>query len=306
MTIRRMCKYIGARALKKPGKILGRARYFLETTEYKHNVYSPTIRDSIDNDVVLIFHDESMIYQHECRETRWGWKGQEAFSNVINTLGTQWILSDYLSKDGPLDHNGKTPRVFRKTRVGSEKCTWKWQEFSQNVVDAIEIAKSMYPNKKIRFIYDNSPIHRKCTENSFQLSKITRMKPRGQGDFKSALYWLSKHPDPCIQQWKPKSLRQAKAFLKSCRYYRPTFVLDTLFDKYDAIDYLFLPKCHPDLNPIEKLWAFIKLKIGTHRYRSIQDTENAVHHAYQSLTRYPVEKWFDKCVISPLNQLENI
>ena len=64
MTIRRMCRYIGAKPLKKPNKLLGQARYSCETVEYKYSHYFPKLGQHIENDTMLIFHDESLIYQH--------------------------------------------------------------------------------------------------------------------------------------------------------------------------------------------------------------------------------------------------
>ena len=118
-------------------------------------------------------------------------------------------------------------------------------------------------------------------------------------DTRSALYWLKKHPDEEINQWYPPSLRHAKAFLKSCSFYKATLYLDKLFDDLD-ISYMFLPKCHPDLNPIEKLWAYMKMKISTARYRSSDETERAVEKAYIQLSCHAISRWFEQCVFSPL------
>jgi transposase len=74
---------------------------------------------------------------------------------------------------------------------------------------------------------------------------------------------------------------------------RSKLVLKTL--ENCKIKYLFLPPYSPDFNPIELLWAHMKSTLKKLKARTLENLENAMKIALNSVKNDFIEKWFARC-----------
>ncbi len=72
-------------------------------------------------------------------------------------------------------------------------------------------------------------------------------------------------------------------------YYRSQVLKDWL-EKQPLIKQWFLPTYSPNLNPIERLWGFMKQKvIGLTFYPSFKEFKRAIFHFFDHLDEYEYE-----------------
>ncbi|RMG34340.1 MAG: hypothetical protein D6732_10595 [Methanobacteriota archaeon] len=240
---------------------------------------------------MVFYHDETLIYQNECRETKWGYNAQEAFSNIPNTKGCSWILSDFMSRFGVVPGT----RVFRKIHHNSVKLTWKCPEFIQQTRNFIHAATCCFPNRKIYLVFDNSPVHHKALPGTFVPSAISRYHQHrsAKPPELSATYWLERASVP-KKDW-PRNLQEFRQFCRSNPHLFDRFkksFLKSVIDGYPNVEMTFLPKCHPDLNPIEKLWSHVKYSTSSSRYQSATVLERRLDRVYQNIPGHKVSLWF--------------
>ena len=58
---------------------------------------------------------------------------------------------------------------------------------------------------------------------------------------------------------------------------------------------LFLPPYSPDLSPIELMWSKLKHYLKKKAARTMADFHKALLEAFETLTDYDFEAWFDDC-----------
>ncbi len=58
---------------------------------------------------------------------------------------------------------------------------------------------------------------------------------------------------------------------------------------------LFLPPYSPDLSPIELMWSKLKHYLKKKAARTMGDFHQALLEAFETLTDYDFEAWFDEC-----------
>ena len=58
---------------------------------------------------------------------------------------------------------------------------------------------------------------------------------------------------------------------------------------------LFLPPYSPDLSPIELMWSKLKQYLKKKAARTMADFHKALLEAFETLTDYDFEAWFDDC-----------
>jgi transposase len=58
---------------------------------------------------------------------------------------------------------------------------------------------------------------------------------------------------------------------------------------------LFLPPYSPDLSPIELMWSKLKHYLKKKAARTMADFHEALLEAFETLTDYDFEAWFDEC-----------
>jgi transposase len=58
---------------------------------------------------------------------------------------------------------------------------------------------------------------------------------------------------------------------------------------------LFLPPYSPDLSPIESMWLKLKHYLKKKAARTMANFHRALLEAFETLTDYDFEAWFDEC-----------
>ena len=72
--------------------------------------------------------------------------------------------------------------------------------------------------------------------------------------------------------------------------------IDMIFEQYPLCSYVFLPKCHPDLNPIEMLWGFCKKYISKHTNFTISKVESLLIESLTKVNQLNLcSKWVKHC-----------
>ena len=91
---------------------------------------------------------------------------------------------------------------------------------------------------------------------------------------------------PCL---KPDDI----LLLDNSSVHKSKLVLETL--AACKINYLFLPRYSPDLNPIEFLWAFVKSILRKLKARTSEKLIQAVAFAFDCVQIEYIENWYKHC-----------
>jgi transposase len=62
-----------------------------------------------------------------------------------------------------------------------------------------------------------------------------------------------------------------------------------------AATLLYLPPYPPDLNPIEKAWSKIKQQLRAAKSRTVEDLEQTIASAQQTISAENAAAWFSHC-----------
>ena len=84
--------------------------------------------------------------------------------------------------------------------------------------------------------------------------------------------------------------------LDNSSVHRSKLVLQTLEEC--GIKHIFLPPYSPDFNPIELLWAFMKMSLRKSKARTRKKLEKAVVHAFDAVELDFIANWFKHCGIT--------
>jgi len=88
----------------------------------------------------------------------------------------------------------------------------------------------------------------------------------------------------------PKLSADDVLLLDNSSVHTSTLVLDTL--KECGINYLFIPRYSPDLNPIELMWAWIKSILKKLKARTQDKLLDAIKFALDSVQLLFISNWF--------------
>ena len=58
---------------------------------------------------------------------------------------------------------------------------------------------------------------------------------------------------------------------------------------------LFLPPYSPELNPIENMWSKIKHYLKKEASRTVEEFNNAMTYAFNTISEFDIEGWFKHC-----------
>ena len=92
---------------------------------------------------------------------------------------------------------------------------------------------------------------------------------------------------------KPTLLPDDVILLDNSSVHRSKFVIGT-FEECN-IKYLFLPPYSPDFNPIELMWALMKLILRKLKARTHEKLEGAIKYALDSVKLEFIANWFRHC-----------
>ncbi|QRV87093.1 DDE superfamily endonuclease [Ceratobasidium sp. AG-Ba] len=140
----------------------------------------PTLKEG-DKIAVVWFHDESTLYAHDRRRTRWCLEG-ESLAIYKKGEGISMMVADFVSADyGWLrccSENQRENEEENHARViwhaGSRRDGWFcMRDVAEQLEHAIAIVKDQYPNEEHVFVFDNAPIHKKRPDNAPNVARMT-------------------------------------------------------------------------------------------------------------------------------------
>ena len=281
-------------------------------------------QDVLDKTVVL-FHDESTFQSNEDQATFWGTKGTHVLKPKGRGVGI--MVSDFID-----EHNGylaltqeeydqaklANPQIWMHARVLLEygegkEGYWTSDRFIDQLKKAVEIAEVKYPPQngwKIVWIFDHSSCHGAMAEDSLDVSKMN-VKPGGKQRVMRDGWWNGKPQKMNYSLGVPKGLRvvleergvntrsMSADEMRETLASHPDFkneksrVERFLMEEKRHIVYM-LPKYHPELNPIERVWAQAKRYTKAYCKYTLPSLRANIHPALESVPLESIQKHYMK------------
>lgn len=281
--------------------------------------------EEILNKTVVIFHDESTFQCNDDQPTFWGTKGTVAIKPKHKGAGI--MVSDFIDeKNGYLaltqeeyDVAKQTdPNIWMQARAfleygESKEGYWTSEKFMEQIVMAVKIAEYKYPQDdgwKIVWIFDHSSCHSAMADDSLDVNKMN-VNPGGKQRVMRDGWWGGKPQKMNYAIGIPKGLRvvleerdvdtrgmnadQMRAILGSHPDFKgeKSTVERFLTEEKKHIAY-FLPKYHPELNPIERVWAQSKRYTKAYCKYNLPSLRKNVTPALESVSLESIQKHFRK------------
>ena len=189
---------------------------------------------------------------------------------------------------------------------------WTMKRFIAQLKRAVEIAEIKYPKAagwRCCWVFDNSSCHNAMADDTLNVNCMN-VKPGGaQKQLRDTSYNGKNHTMYTIVGGQ-KVAKGMKRVLEergiSCEGKNKAWMKLTLsqhvdfkFEKSEIEKHLirngqFLPKFHPELNPIERVWAQSKRYTRAHCNYSIQSLRRNIPSAFDTITQENIENHFRK------------
>ena len=238
---------------------------------------------------VVFFHDESTFMSNEDQTTQWGMKGERMLKP--KSKGSGIMVSDFID-----EHNGflafsdeehdrakaLNPRIHKYAREfleygESREGYWTRDKFVVQMHRAIEIAEIKYPKDGVTCGYLIT------ADDALEVSKMN-VKPGGKQRIMHDTTWNGRiwkmyytdHDGRKVAKGMKMVLeeRGISTAGKTADWMCETLAKNSNFrDEKNMIEHMlmnrahipcFLPKFHPELNPIERVWAQLKRYTRAH------------------------------------------
>ena len=278
--------------------------------------------DSAEKELVLIFHDESCFHSNVGNTSGWHEKGKMPL--LPKDQGKGLMLSDYI--DG---HNGflrlseaekhcaddTIPPIAREILIFGENNEGYFtsDRFMLQVAKAARISSFKYPPERydVTFVFDQAKIHIVYDDDALVASKMN-VHPGGKAPKMrtSPLIFNGRPQSMVLSDGRPKGL---KMVLEERGVNTQGMVKDDMVKKLNEFpDFkneknrverllrgyeqsaLFLPKFHPELKPIERVWGMAKRFARNKCDYTFHGLQNVITPAMESVTLDNIRKFFRK------------
>ena len=274
---------------------------------------------------VIFFHDESAFQTNEDQPTFWGTKGTHILRPKGKGAGI--MVSDFID-----EHNGylaltreeydrakaSDPTIWMHARVlleygESKDGYWTSDRFMEQLKKAVQIAEVKYPiadGWKHVWIFDHSSCHGAMADDSLDVNKMN-VNPGGKQRVMRDGFWNGKLQKMNYTIGVPKGLRvvleergvntkglnadQMREILGRHNDFKheKSRVERFLTEEKHHIVYM-LPKFHPELNPIERVWAQAKRYTKAYCNYTLPGLRANIHPALDSVPLESIQKHFRK------------
>ena len=241
---------------------------------------------------VIFFHDESTFIANEDQPTQWGMKGEKMMKKKSKGAGI--MVSDFIDEHNGFlaltDEEYQAAKVTNPNiRPYARECLeygeskegyWTRDKFIAQMHRAIEIAEIKYPKEggwRHVWVFDHSSCHAAMTDDALDVNAMN-VKPGGKQRIMRDTIWNGKHwhmyttaRDGTKVAKGMKMVLEERGVSTAGRgadWMRETLAKHSDFrDEKSMIEHVlvekghvpcFLPKFHPELNPIERVWAQLK------------------------------------------------
>ena len=272
---------------------------------------------------VVFFHDETTFQSNEDQSSQWGVKGTKIMRPKSRGAGI--MISDFID-----EHNGflsltdeqyerakqANPRAKKYARrfleYGENKeGYWTRDKFIDQMKSAVEMAELKYPKVESWrhvWVFDHSSCHAAMAD-ALDANKMN-VNPGGKQRKMRDTVWRGVVQSMNDRHGVAKGMRQVlrerhvDVSRMTADQMRATIAaMDDFKNEKSLIQHLlierghipaFLPKFHPELNPIERVWAQLKRYTKAHCKYSIQSLRNNIPNSYDSVSLDNIQNHFRK------------
>lgn len=273
---------------------------------------------------VVFCHDESTFQSNEDQSLQWGMKGTMVMKPKGKGAGI--MVSDFID-----EHNGflslsddeyrkakeTNPSVKRYAREFLEYGEnrdgyWNRDKFMAQMNRAVEIAEIKYPKSagwRHVWIFDHSSCHGAMADDALDVNKMN-VNPGGKQRVMRDTIWQGKAQSMTFSLGIPKGmkrvLQERGIDTTGMNADKMREVLGNHYDFKNEKSMLehflvekghipiFLPKYHPELNPIERVWAQLKRYTKGHCKYTLPSLRKNIPLAYDSVTLENIQNHFRK------------
>jgi len=273
---------------------------------------------------VVFFHDETTFQSNEDQPVQWGLKGMKVMKPKSKGAGI--MVSDFID-----EHNGflalsdeeyerakqENPTARKYARqffeYGENKeGYWTRDRFMAQIERAVEMAEFKYPKEegwRHVWVFDHSSCHAAMADDALDASKMN-VNPGGKQRKMRDTVWNGRVQKMNDSRGVPKGMcrvlteRGVDVSGMKAEQMRATLAaMDDFKNEKSLVEHYliqrghipaFLPKFHPELNPIERVWAQLKRYTKAHCNYCIQSLCKNIPNAYDSVTLENVQNHFRK------------
>ena len=286
------------------------------------DIESPT--EDRRSKTVFIFHDETTFHSNDDQILKWGLKGEKIMKSKSKGAGI--MLSDFIDNhngflaltDEEYDQAKQSnPDVKKYARdfleYGENKeGYWNLKRFVAHMHRAIKIAEIKYPKDqgwRLCWIFDNSSCHNAMADDALHVNRMTVFPGGKQRILRDTSYngkeqrmytvvngqKVAKGLKRVLEERGISTDGRNKEWMQSVPVLSQH--IDFKFEKCEIEKTLihkghiptFLPKFHPELNPIERVWAQMKRYTRAHCNYSIQSLRVNIPNSYESITNENIQ-----------------
>jgi hypothetical protein len=269
-------------------------------------------------------HDESTFQSNEDQSLQWGLKGSKMMKPKSRGAGI--MVSDFID-----EHSGflaytdeeyerakalnpsakKYGRAFLEYGENKEGY-WTRDKFMEQIKRVVDMAELKYPPQdgwRHAWVFDHSSCHAAMADDALDANKMN-VNPGGKQRKMRDTVWQGKAQTMCFRLGIPKGMRQVlqERGIDTSRMgadqMRKTLAdMEDFKNEKSLVEHyltgkghivVFLPKFHPELNPIERVWAQLKRYTKSHCKYSIQSLRKNIPEAYDSVTLENIQNHFRK------------
>lgn len=274
---------------------------------------------------VVFFHDESIYHVNEGQQTVWGKEGEHVLRPKSKGAGI--MVSDFISeKCGYLALTSEELIRARRTNPSMKQAARLFLEygeskegyftsnkFMEQMKTAVAIAEVKYPKEegwKQVWVFDQSSCHKAMAEDALDVNAMN-VKPGGKQAIMRDTVWAGIPQRMVLDSGVAKGMKQV---LEERGINTATLVGDQMKiilqnhddfrnEKPKLIHYLnsmghvalYLPKFHPEINPIERVWAQSKCYTKAYCKYTLVALRETIPQGLDSVTLDQIKNFHRKC-----------
>ena len=263
---------------------------------------------------VVFFHDETTFQSNEDQSSQWGVKGTKVMKPKSRGAGI--MISDFID-----EHNGflsLTDEEYERAKEANPRAKkyarrfleygenregyWTRDKFIDQMKSAVEMAELKYPKEegwRHVWVFDHSSCHAAMVDDALDANKMN-VNPAGKQRKMRDTVWRGVGQSMNDSRGVPKGMRQVLrerdvdvSGMNGDQMRATLAAMDDFKNEKSLVQHLlierghipaFLPKFHPELNPIERVWAQLKRYTKAHCKYSIQSLRNNIPNSYDSVS----------------------
>ena len=286
--------------MKASGFIFGDRVSYYEVTKQREDVvsmrdnYLEWIKNYRDKNYEIYYQDETWVFKNMTSKKVWNDTAGDSTKGILKATsgsGERSILSHVISEtSGLLEGCMLLYRGSKSNQSADYHSEMNWDVFSHwcntKVFPAIQAR-----GKKAVLVLDRATYHTKLDEEDRR--PVTSWNKKRLTE--SILRWGGP-PADWPEHWRSKKTKaQLLEFAKTI-YPSPKYKIQKLADEFASngfdIKILFLPVAHPELNPIEMVWSFIKRKVASRNLHfNLTHVENETKKHIAEIAAQDIKKY---------------